>query len=843
MLMFTSERERPGQCCPRKVVLTLRGNEVAAQPVDGDGAPPTRRRSPGVVSQKGNKAQPNQDCAFYFDFKDSDGAKIWCACVMDGHGPLGHEMSTLAMQWLPLLILREPLLASEPGRLVPLNPQTVFSAIEAAFEKMGTLMQKASSSGWGPRSYSGATCTFALGARGLLHTANIGDSRPSENEGVRIACRIRVLAAQGGIVARQRVYLDEWPYVGLNMSRSLGDAKLHQVGVSDVPDVSTVFLDAVKGEEEHKPQFLVVASDGVGDFTTAEEAATLVGRCLRKGQGPQTAAEMLATWTVQNRFEFGCEPGGWSVLQVLQVPVHAPNGLRFQALADVCGSLCDEAFVPAESLQPLTQQLIDRLRCRDPQTLERIGEVYSSFAERPGLTPLEFQGYVACVLTQILRPLDARNEPRNEPPRARPFAATLQAEAPAEAPPPAEAPEAPEELSELQRLAKELDSLNASLTEHQKEPLPAPMDLEKAPAPTEVKAETAHEVEQKDEMAHLLANLDDLNSSLQPLRRRASPTRDDTAAAEHMAPGCAAEARRTALAPEKYVQGPHAHPQPGHPHHHQPGHPHHLQPGHPHHPQPAHPHYPQHPSSPPRDVAHSLEHVFPVAPQAQQAQQGMMAQTAQHRHAGRSPLGPAEAFDAGNTYARALRGGAGAAARGAGLERRMEVPEEGPMMPEAGLTMEGPPMGAAIPGPMPAALAAAMPVANAVNSRLQGAGKGIAYSWQAFAETMDSIFAGDASSHAAGPEPEVALPEVALPAPAPMPAPEDVPLIFRQPTVEEVREVLEQEGLLAYVATAAGSFCPKKLCLDSSYLYILEPDSSIPAAAWRDLENVEDLES
>ncbi|CAK9048487.1 unnamed protein product [Durusdinium trenchii] len=492
-------------------------------------------------------------------------------------------------------------------------------------------------------------------------------------------------------------------------------------------------------------------------------------------------------------------------------------------------SLQHEAFVPAESLQPLTQQLIDRLRCRDPQTLERIGEVYSSFAERPGLTPLEFQGYVACVLTQILRPLDARNEPRNEPPRARPFAATLQAEAPAEAPPPAEAPEAPEELSELQRLAKELDSLNASLTEHQKEPLPAPMDLEKAPAPTEVKAETAHEVEQKDEMAHLLANLDDLNSSLQPLRRRASPTRDDTAAAEHMAPGCAAEARRTALAPEKYVQGPHAHPQPGHPHHHQPGHPHHLQPRHPHHPQPAHPHYPQHPSSPPRDVAHSLEHVFPVAPQAQQAQQGMMAQTAQHRHAGRSPLGPAEAFDAGNTYARALRGGAGAAARGAGLERRMEVPEEGPMMPEAGLTMEGPPMGAAIPGPMPAALAAAMPVANAVNSRLQGAGKGIAYSWQAFAETMDSIFAGDASSHAAGPEPEVALPEVALPAPAPMPAPEDVPLIFRQPTVEEVREVLEQEGLLAYVATAAGSFCPKKLCLDSSYLYILEPDSSIPA--------------
>lgn len=59
------------------------------------------------------------------------------------------------------------------------------------------------------------------------------------------------------------------------------------------------------------------------------------------------------------------------------------------------------------------------------------------------------------------------------------------------------------------------------------------------------------------------------------------------------------------------------------------------------------------------------------------------------------------------------------------------------MMPEAGLTMEGPPMGAAIPGPMPAALAAAMPVANAVNSRLQGAGKGIV-PWHAKGRKQES---------------------------------------------------------------------------------------------------------
>ena len=41
-------------------------------------------------------------------------------------------------------------------------------------------------------------------------------------------------------------------------------------------------------------------------------------------------------------------------------------------------------FVPAEELQPVTQRLIDRMACRHPTTLERIGAVYTSFAGRQG---------------------------------------------------------------------------------------------------------------------------------------------------------------------------------------------------------------------------------------------------------------------------------------------------------------------------------------------------------------------------------------------------------------------------------------------------------------------------
>ena len=120
--------------------------------------------------------------------------------------------------------------------------------------------------------------------------------------------------------------------------------------------------------------------------------------------------------------------------------------------------------VSVAELQPLTQRLIDRLSCRQPATLERISAVYETVADREGapvfirfsccfffilflfssflyvfssfffmfslgflrfydrflralrcftaaeLSLVEFHGYVACVLTQILRELEERRE-------------------------------------------------------------------------------------------------------------------------------------------------------------------------------------------------------------------------------------------------------------------------------------------------------------------------------------------------------------------------------------------------------------------------------------------------
>lgn len=252
----------------------------------------------GMVSQKGKKPGPNQDSAFFMEFLDGDGSRVWLAGVMDGHGPLGHEISRLAIQWLPLLVLREPKMAVEAGRMIPIDPQAVFDGITAAFAKAGSLLLKASA-GSLERQMSGSTCSFCLSARGVLHSAWVGDSRAvlGTVQESKSAFALNVdthaltrdhkpedkterqrIEASGGIVDQKRVWLREWPHCGLNLSRSFGDSLAHDVGVSHVPDVAATFLADGPG------QFALLASDGIWEFLSSEEAAEGVAAHLQEGQ-------------------------------------------------------------------------------------------------------------------------------------------------------------------------------------------------------------------------------------------------------------------------------------------------------------------------------------------------------------------------------------------------------------------------------------------------------------------------------------------------------------------------------------------------------------------------------
>lgn len=281
-------------CQPLKIIECISGS--GSTPFDAANVFDGRV---GMVSQKGKKAGPNQDSAFFMEFIDGDGSRIWLSTVMDGHGPLGHEMSRLAIQWLPLLVLREPTMAVEAGLIIPQNPQAVFDGISAAFAKAGSIMMKASGGSF-ERKMSGTTCSFCLCGRGVLHTAWIGDSRAvlgriQQDSQSSLLPKVETLdltrdhkpddvvekrriQAHGGVISEKRVWLRDYPHCGLNLSRGFGDSLAHDVGVSHVPDVAATFLSEDPG------QFALLASDGVWEFISSEEGGQSVGDRLQEGK-------------------------------------------------------------------------------------------------------------------------------------------------------------------------------------------------------------------------------------------------------------------------------------------------------------------------------------------------------------------------------------------------------------------------------------------------------------------------------------------------------------------------------------------------------------------------------
>lgn len=104
--------------------------------------------------------------------------------------------------------------------------------------------------------------------------------------------KARILAAGGrvfavhyddGVDGPPRVWLGHMDVPGLAMSRSLGDAVAHSVGVSSEPEVFEYVLDA------RKEVFMVLATDGLWEFCSDGEVVTMVGRA----RDPQEAVEGL----------------------------------------------------------------------------------------------------------------------------------------------------------------------------------------------------------------------------------------------------------------------------------------------------------------------------------------------------------------------------------------------------------------------------------------------------------------------------------------------------------------------------------------------------------------------
>jgi len=251
----------------------------------------------GFLCKKGKKPEsPNQD-----DFFIIRSEELTLCGVMDGHGACGHDISLYVSESLPGLILRHACFDVEP-----------LKALTEAFEHMHRHIKAISEMPFQGRKFdatlSGTTATVIGMKRGFLYCAAAGDSRAvvgraaeggkwKADDLVRdhkpdLADEQQRIVKSGGEVRKipgdlvHRIFVREMHYPGLAMSRSLGDLEAHKVGCVATPEVVSMKIT-------QDMKFVLVASDGVWEFITTQEAVDLVGK-----YGPsrvQAATEELCT--------------------------------------------------------------------------------------------------------------------------------------------------------------------------------------------------------------------------------------------------------------------------------------------------------------------------------------------------------------------------------------------------------------------------------------------------------------------------------------------------------------------------------------------------------------------
>ena len=207
--------------------------------------------------------------------------------VFDGHGAYGHEVSQFIKSNLTQSI--EYYLARYPTK----------SALSEGIE----FTKKRLNESRIETKYSGSTLTIVMVRDTEVICANIGDSRAVmgrkvKNEWIPVPLsrdhkpeleteQVRILKAggrvmpcinsQGKLIGPMRVWLPLEDIPGLAMSRSIGDKVAHTVGVTDKPE----FVSTEIGKHD---RFFIIASDGLWEFMTSEEAVKFVGNCIDIGK-------------------------------------------------------------------------------------------------------------------------------------------------------------------------------------------------------------------------------------------------------------------------------------------------------------------------------------------------------------------------------------------------------------------------------------------------------------------------------------------------------------------------------------------------------------------------------
>uniref|UniRef100_A0A0D9WFK7 protein-serine/threonine phosphatase n=1 Tax=Leersia perrieri TaxID=77586 RepID=A0A0D9WFK7_9ORYZ len=271
-----------------------------------------------VCSRRGEKGI-NQDCSIVCEGFGCEEGSIFCG-IFDGHGQWGHYVAKAVRESLPAaLLLRRREAVTLAAALID-GGEKRLGECQLDLWRQSYLAACAAVDGELRASrrldavHSGCTALSLVKHGDLLVLANVGDSRavlavadddggdgdlaavqltvdfkpnlPQERERIK-QCngRVQCLADEPGV---HRVWRPDRDGPGLAMSRAFGDYCVKDYGVISAPEVTHRRITA-------RDQFVILATDGVWDVVSNEEAVQIVATTPER----EKAAKRLVEFAVR----------------------------------------------------------------------------------------------------------------------------------------------------------------------------------------------------------------------------------------------------------------------------------------------------------------------------------------------------------------------------------------------------------------------------------------------------------------------------------------------------------------------------------------------------------------
>ncbi|KAL7144412.1 hypothetical protein ABFS83_07G010400 [Erythranthe nasuta] len=292
---------------------------------------PENRKNYGAgYSKRGKKGINNQDCFIIWEeFGCRDQDTVFCG-VFDGHGPWGHLVSKTVRKSMPSTLLcnwQENVALNAHNNLDYGLGQENRGNIQfdmwkqSHYKTCADVDQELKQNPRIDSFYSGCTGLTLIRQGDLMIIANVGDSRAvlatTSDNGNLVAIQLstdfkpnlpheskRIAQSRGRVyscpdeVGVHRLWMPKGDTVkgpGLALSRAFGDYYIKDFGLISEPEITQRNITS-------KDQFVVLATDGVWDVVTNQEAVEIVGATRGRAESAKRLVEFaVCAWKRNGR--------------------------------------------------------------------------------------------------------------------------------------------------------------------------------------------------------------------------------------------------------------------------------------------------------------------------------------------------------------------------------------------------------------------------------------------------------------------------------------------------------------------------------------------------------------